>query len=272
MPEGWVRSYGYTPPLQDTRDGNTAASCDGFIPVKRVCGAKRGLVYALSPPPTRPRPLGRPPLYRSLIPVVPYSHTLWSKSMSTEVQHSPIDDLTAFATQLGELRADQNPDDLSNALRAAFEQRGLYDAYISSLIRDSERVRVLLEVFDKVRCVKYTISQIYSHHRCPAQALQATTCDLVIFKRVRQLCGWTGLLPTSHTIPGKLIQTTEHPIACGGYADVWEGIYDDKRVVIKALRVYKNEDVQKIRKVIRHVFPIPLKTVPTIFARCFARR
>ena len=91
-----------------------------------------------------------------------------------------------------------------------------------------------------------------------AQALQTTTCDPVIFKRVRQLCGRTGLLPTSHVIPGRFIQTTEYPVFSGGYADVWEGIYNNKRVAIKALRVYKDEALQKVRKVIRPAFWIPL--------------
>ena len=88
------------------------------------------------------------------------------------------------------------------------------------------------------------------------QALQATSCDLVIFKRIWQLCGWLGLLPTSHAIPGRLIQTTEHPVTSGGFADVWEGIYNNKRVAIKAFRVYKDEDVQRVRKVVSCI-PIP---------------
>ena len=83
-----------------------------------------------------------------------------------------------------------------------------------------------------------------------AQALQAPTCDVTIFKRVRQLCGWTGLLPNSHIIPEKLIQTTEYPVASGTYGDVWEGIYDDKRVAIKTLRVYQEHDVRKVKKVL----------------------
>jgi len=54
--------------------------------------------------------------------------------------------------------------------------------------------------------------------------------DVMIIKRVRQLCGSTGLLPTSHAIPEGLIRTTEDRVACGGFSDVWEGIYDERRV------------------------------------------
>jgi len=39
------------------------------------------------------------------------------------------------------------------------------------------------------------------------------------------------------------------PIALGGFADVWSGIYNRGPVVIKVVRVWEREDVQKIRQV-----------------------
>ena len=83
----------------------------------------------------------------------------------------------------------------------------------------------------------------------------------MIFKQFRQLCGRVGLLPASHIIPKGLIQTTEYPIASGGFGDIWEGIYDEKRVAIKALRVYKEDDIRKVRKVSHPAFPIPIPLV-----------
>jgi len=79
-----------------------------------------------------------------------------------------------------------------------------------------------------------------------------------IFKKFRQLCGRAGLLPTSHVIPEKLIQTSEVSAASGSYGDVWEGIYNDKRVAIKTLRVYREDDVRKVAKVTHPAFPISL--------------
>lgn len=70
--------------------------------------------------------------------------------MPTEGQHSLTDSMITFATRLRGLRADQNPDDLSNVLRAAIKERELYNMYVSSLIEDTERTEALLEVFDKV--------------------------------------------------------------------------------------------------------------------------
>ena len=165
--------------------------------------------------------------------------------MPTGVKPSLIDGLTALTARLDGLRPDQSPYDLSNALRAAFEERELYDVYLSSLVGDQTRAEALLEVFDKVSPLAYVILWIDSHHRYTKQALTAPEYDVKIFKKFRQLCGRTGLLPASHIIPEKLIKTTEHPVASGGYGDVWEGIYNGRRVAIKALRVYKEADLGK---------------------------
>ena len=73
--------------------------------------------------------------------------------MSMGGQPLSIDDLTAFTARLDGLRPDQHPDDLSNALRAAFKQRELYDVYASSLVKDMDRAKAFLEVLDKVRPV-----------------------------------------------------------------------------------------------------------------------
>ena len=93
----------------------------------------------------------------------------------------------------------------------------------------------------------------------------------MIFKRFRQLCGQTGLLPISHVIHEEIIRTTEHPVASGGFGDVWEGICNDKRVAIKALRVYKKEDVQKVKKVTHPVLPISLITIANYRHQMFCK-
>ena len=192
--------------------------------------------------------------------------------MSTRAQPSSINDLAAFTSRLDGLRLDQDPNDLSDTLRAAFKQPELYDRYISSLVGDTERAKALLEVFDKVRSVKCAIRWIGSQRWCTAQVLQANTCDVVTLKRVRQLCGWTGFLPTSHVIPKGLIRTTKDPVASGGFSDVWEGICDEKRVAIKALRVYKGNDIREVSKVSHQIFLVPQHPQLTVATRSFARR
>ena len=93
------------------------------------------------------------------------------------------------------------------------------------------------------------------------QALKATESDDTVFKQFRKLCGWTGLLPTSYTIPEKLVQqSTEQPVASGAFSDVWEGIHDGKLVAVKALRVFKEDDIRKAKKVAHTTLPIPPDT------------
>ena len=76
------------------------------------------------------------------------------------MQPSLVDGLAAFTTRLDGLRADQNPDELSHVLWDAFKQRVLYNLYVFSLSGDTERAKVLLEVFDNVRSAMYAISCI----------------------------------------------------------------------------------------------------------------
>ena len=56
--------------------------------------------------------------------------------------------LIALTVQLYRLCTDQNPEDLSTALRITLEKHNLYKTYVSFLVQDDERARVLLEVFD----------------------------------------------------------------------------------------------------------------------------
>jgi hypothetical protein len=89
-------------------------------------------------------------------------------AMVTAATPSLIDGLTIL-TELNNLCADQDPDKLSDALRSAFTKRELYKMYLSFLVEDQERVKVLLEVFDKVctenTCHPGVILIITSRHR-----------------------------------------------------------------------------------------------------------
>ena len=71
--------------------------------------------------------------------------------MSTGVP-SLADDLAAFTAKLDGLCADQDQDELVHTLRDAFNQHVLYNLYVLN----TERVKALLEVCDKVRSAKYS--------------------------------------------------------------------------------------------------------------------
>jgi hypothetical protein len=70
--------------------------------------------------------------------------------MPTGARPSLIGDLTALSARLDRLCTDQNPEGLSDILRAAFKERELYNLYISFLEVDEKRAKALLEIFDKV--------------------------------------------------------------------------------------------------------------------------
>lgn len=48
----------------------------------------------------------------------------------------------------------------------------------------------------------------------------------------------------------------EHPIAAGGFANVWEGIHDSRKVVLKSYRCYMSFDVNNVVTVrYDHAYP-----------------
>ena len=81
-----------------------------------------------------------------------------AKAMETGPRPSLIAPLIALTAQLDGLCTDQNPEDLSTALRVALAKRDLYKMYVSFLVQDEKRAKALLEVFDKV----YLRSTCYS--------------------------------------------------------------------------------------------------------------
>ena len=70
--------------------------------------------------------------------------------MPTEASDSSIDGLAILTAKLDSLNVDQDADDLSDVLRSAFTECELYNTYLSSVVEDEAKVKVLLEVFDKV--------------------------------------------------------------------------------------------------------------------------
>ena len=63
-----------------------------------------------------------------------------------------------------------------------------------------------------------------------------------------KICGRHGLLPRSLQIP-TCYDRSEDPLRGGGYADVWMGEYQDRKVAVKVLRVYSTSNLAKIKNV-----------------------
>lgn len=132
------------------------------------------------------------------------------------------------------------------------------DEQYSSSLKGSELSR-LVDFLDSVR----PLSSVF--HPILKRSLQSldkiSTSDDVFrqcLRKLRAICGCHTTLPTSHIVSGDLTKVGEHPIAFGGFADVWEGNLGGSRVCVKVLRVTMNDDqsVTKVRIRHRHIlFP-----------------
>ena len=63
-----------------------------------------------------------------------------------------------------------------------------------------------------------------------------------------KICSCYSLLPRSVQIP-PCYDRMGTPLCRGGFADVWEGMYEGYKVAVKVLTVYMTSDFGKIREV-----------------------
>lgn len=68
-------------------------------------------------------------------------------------------------------------------------------------------------------------------------------------RTLRRLCGRAGLLPSSFILNNGLTKESDHPVATGGFADVYRGRFLDRPVALKSLRIYGAESLKRINKV-----------------------
>ncbi|KAF9651283.1 kinase-like protein [Thelephora ganbajun] len=135
-----------------------------------------------------------------------------------------------FSVQLDHLQVDDCPKYLAKSLGFALKEHPIHKQHNLNFEIQKEGVEALLEVFDKV--------------------LEYRPFDPLISKQFRQLCGRSELVPASYFISRERISTVgEHPVASGGFGDVWKGIYEGRHVAIKALRVYKRDDMRKVKRI-----------------------
>lgn len=68
-------------------------------------------------------------------------------------------------------------------------------------------------------------------------------------RALRRLCGRAAILPSSYLLEAKDLQkTSNHPSCGGGFADVYEGLYNEGKVALKVLRYFGAVDVKKLEK------------------------
>ena len=69
------------------------------------------------------------------------------------------------------------------------------------------------------------------------------------FKVLSKLSNASGCFPECLVLKG--IEIEGHPVARGGYGDVYMGIlHGKKRIAVKALRIYQDSDITELLKVL----------------------
>jgi len=66
------------------------------------------------------------------------------------------------------------------------------------------------------------------------------------------ICGRHALLPSPFQIPPSSFNRSKEALYSGGYADIWLGEYQGRKVAVKVLRVYSTSDFNKITSVGHH--------------------
>ena len=112
----------------------------------------------------------------------------------------------------------------------------------------------LVDFLDKVRP---SFSDSYPNVNKTSKALSSIPPSDDIFRqclrKLRALCSSHATLPTSHIIGGDLVRLGDSAIAWGGFADVWQGEHNGKKVCIKAPRVPLNDTAG--RRQVRNLRP-----------------
>ena len=140
------------------------------------------------------------------------------------------------------------------------------DQYLASL-QGLELTR-LVDFLDEVRSAPLALVQLT---RQTAQILDVGPIADDILRRclhkLRTICSHHATLPSSYTISGDLARVGDHPIAFGGFSDVWKGTHNDTDVCIKQLRVSEQirETLEKVSIYYRLIFPVHWKP-PTVTA------
>ena len=82
--------------------------------------------------------------------------------------------------------------------------------------------------------------------------------------KLRTICSRRAILPSSYTISGDLARVGDHPVAFGGFSDVWKGTHNDTNVCIKHLRVSEQirETLEKVSIRNRLIFFLPTGRYP----------
>ena len=122
------------------------------------------------------------------------------------------------------------------------------EQYLSNL-QGPELAR-LVDFLDKVGALSSTFCPVMKRI---LQTLSAISADDDLSRKclhkLQAICGHHTILPSSHIASGQITRVGDGPIARGVIADVWEGTYHGRRVLIRCLKAPLNNDriLKKVR-------------------------
>ena len=108
--------------------------------------------------------------------------------------------------------------------------------YLSSL-KGSELIQ-LVELLDEVHPFPSISLKLMKHILQTLDVTPITNDDSRrCLHKLQAICGHHKILPSSYNVSGDLIRVGDEAVASGGFADVWEGIHNGRKVCIKHLRI-----------------------------------
>ena len=139
------------------------------------------------------------------------------------------------------------------------------EQYLSSL-QGSELIR-LVEILDGVRRFPLVSPQLMKQILQILDVTPITDDDSRrCLHKLQAICGHHKILPSSYNVSGYLARVGDDAVASGGFADVWEGIHDGRKVCIKYLRT-----TQQTRQAVEQVC-IPCWYIRLALTELSARR
>jgi len=103
-----------------------------------------------------------------------------------------------------------------------------------------------------------TADELYKFLDLLDQSLDTIPSNTDLFHKclraLRKLSGMTGQLPSSFNIPeNELVREGYHPIASGGFSDVWIGTYRRRKVALKCLKMSSGNQPQVLKALCKEV-------------------
>ncbi|KAK7437402.1 Rho guanine nucleotide exchange factor [Stygiomarasmius scandens] len=113
---------------------------------------------------------------------------------------------------------------------------------IEAIISNKESYRIMLA--QKGERAQQILDNLQNLYDCPDTTPKLRS---QIFTAIVRLSKLSGLYPTCLVLDN-VVKLGEHPVASGGFGEIWKGLIGDELACLKVVRIYGESDVQKLLK------------------------